>query len=36
LIKSNDYPIPMENIHVEAFVNSKKGSLRIWMSKSYR
>lgn len=28
LIKSNDYPIPMENIQVEAFVNSEKGSLR--------
>ena len=27
LIKSQDYPIPMENIHVEAFVNSEKGSL---------
>lgn len=27
-IKSKEYPIPMENIHVEAFVNSEKGSLR--------
>jgi len=27
-IKSKEYPIPMDNIHVEAFVNSAKGSLR--------